>query len=61
MNDTTTNSENLLLSHKHKWIFNFVAKIEIYLKELLQEIYEFRHALCERCTFAQFENGRGAL
>ena len=61
MNDTTTNSENLLLSHKHKWIFNFVTKIEIYLKELLQEIYEFRHALCERCTFAQFENGRGAL
>jgi len=43
MNDTTTNSENLLLSHKHKWIFNFVTKIEIYLKELLQEIYEFRH------------------
>ena len=43
MNDTTTNSENLLLSHKHKWIFNFVTKIEIYLKESLQEIYEFRH------------------
>ena len=39
---TTTNSENLLLSHKHQWIFNFVTKIEIYLKESLQEIYEFR-------------------
>ena len=39
---TTTNSENLLLSHKHKWIFNFVTKIEIYLKESLQEMYEFR-------------------